>query len=494
MIATTKRTMTEELRNDEGIKALDSLQTLLQNLEPSSVAETIDGINNLGYTDENMRNRLVKNIYLISRVRPSSLSSFVELIVKLDLMNLIRSNFQFASAFGCYSLLNVLIEKELLEECEVKNAIPDYFISSQQEIYSIFLRDDFDQFLEIASSPEFDKNAVVVDRSIGNTFDDIIRVRLIQYAAYYGAFKCFKYLFINDADTSGDYRLTSYAAAGGNLDIITLLETSGHPVNEKDIMTAIRHHHPEIFDWFLEKYPDLINNESIIKTCIEDHFIHGILAFESLDADKVSMLACKNWFVELVGFFNHHSAVSYEGFVNAARNGIVDVLQEFITLEGFNVNQVVNNTTALIEAVGRQKLEAVNLLLSAPGIDVNQKILLEDRKSEICALIIAIRLKYDKIVQRLLKTPGIDPNIMIFNGKTNTFPLLEGIGDSYVVQYLLECPGIDVNKKSGHNFPLYSAAKCRELGSLTLLANRDDLRISAKVIFIFMSLRLLASY
>ena len=80
---------------------------------------------------------------------------------------------------------------------------------------------------------------------------------IIDFAAFYGSIKCFKYFLLNNAKIFP--RICKYAIAGGNFEIIQLLEQNNQNFSDCfDI--SVSYHRYEISDWILLHYPNQNEN------------------------------------------------------------------------------------------------------------------------------------------------------------------------------------------------------------------------------------------
>jgi hypothetical protein len=163
-------------------------------------------------------------------------------------------------------------------------------------LLSLIMKDDVDGF-----------RAFLVNQAVDTLSPDpFTGIELMQYqppiihvCAYLGSIKCFKYLVLDGVETNStdqsDRSLIDYAIAGGNTEIIRILETGGGDIS-KGIMASALFHRRDIFQWLaesraIERYPGVLhaaaegNNIFAIKICLE----HGI-APEIRDVDGSTAL------------------------------------------------------------------------------------------------------------------------------------------------------------------------------------------------------------
>lgn len=73
-------------------------------------------------------------------------------------------------------------------------------------------------------------------------------ISYIEYAAFFGAVKCFKYLLLNGANLSQN--IAKFAVGGGNNEIIRICEQKNCDFKDT-VQVAIKYHHWEIFKWLI---------------------------------------------------------------------------------------------------------------------------------------------------------------------------------------------------------------------------------------------------
>ncbi|OHT09620.1 hypothetical protein TRFO_21422 [Tritrichomonas foetus] len=114
------------------------------------------------------------------------------------------------------------------------------------EIYQIIKEDDVNKLQEYISSKNFDINTTIPESY--EEFHIMTKwIYLVQYAAYFGAIKCFKFLFMNQSHEFND-TIIEYAVAGGNFDIIHLIETKEEYTSEH-LNIAIEFMHDDLLDY-----------------------------------------------------------------------------------------------------------------------------------------------------------------------------------------------------------------------------------------------------
>lgn len=139
---------------------------------------------------------------------------------------------------------------------------------STHPLAQVIIDDDVDQLQKLLSK----SNISIDDRNIFNSYFEINEflneAKLIEYSSFYGSINCFKYLI--NQDKSIDYdKLIKYAIAGGNYDIIHIVEQNGHFDEYPDdlIDYAILYFRNDLIDYIIENYNVDINANNYIN-CI----------------------------------------------------------------------------------------------------------------------------------------------------------------------------------------------------------------------------------
>ena len=91
------------------------------------------------------------------------------------------------------------------------------------------------------------------------SFNDEQQISFIESAAFYGAVKIFKYLYIQIGENHSEYLSSAsyYAIAGGEYDIIHCLEQYGKFGYLNSHTISIKYHHPSITQWLETNYSSI---------------------------------------------------------------------------------------------------------------------------------------------------------------------------------------------------------------------------------------------
>lgn len=294
--------------------------------------------------------------------------------------------------------------------------------------------DDLDKFVSIASEPDFNIN----QRLPSSLFTDGSMVAhnpyLIQFAAFYGSSRVFKYLMIHGAKINvydnAQFSTAQFAVAGGNLEIIRLLFNSGVSFLST-LPVAASFLHYELFLWIYYSFKPDIN---------------------SIDPKFSSILH------QCASSANFRTLI----FLFQTTNCNVNIRNEI-------------DLTPLHFAVQNNQILITKILLEHPLIKVNCK-----NSSSQTPLYIAAMHGYIKIIEMLKKKPGIDPNIRAIDGTTALHQAASN-GHANVIQSLFTFPGIEINYKCLNNLtPLHIAAMRGHLQCVKLLCSHEGIEMNAR--------------
>lgn len=210
---------------------------------------------------------------------------------------------------------------------------------NHHQIAEIIRNDDIEQFQEIIS-----QNNISLNSRIPYSFYEdcqIISAKsdmpfLIDYASFFSSIKIFKFLWINDI--KGNLATFNYAIAGGNYEIIHLLESVHKNIINKDSQNyAILFHRNDIYSYLQDTYEiefSLNHFFSSIDSYNTEMFI--LLLPQAIERIKLSefqilFLNEKSLFFYL---FVYISTLLFE----LAIWGRIDYLSYFKNLDGFDIS------------------------------------------------------------------------------------------------------------------------------------------------------------
>lgn len=515
-----------ESSQDTRIHDLHELQEALASLTPDNYSKLIDMINELGFTHAPRLPSLVRSLYRISALRYHSVPLYIKLVDDLvnhcQICQAIHSQLYFGYKVDAIPFISELINHCYItndEAAKIKRKLNHNYKRREFEIphknlIEAIQTDYLDYIQKISKLPEFNANLRL---DLPPCSDQLLKQRpsLVQYAAYCGSLLVLKYLMSIEADISlqfNDFSIVNYAFAGGNYEIIQIIENEGYSTDGKDILHVIRHHRTDLFNWILQLFPNALDDEAM-DACVTYEYMHGMIHNENANPQKVFEIACANNMTEIIEFMANkyqlntsiglHKAVingcneavqlffsdpkihacinkkeAHIPLIDACKYVHVDIAKLFLNLPGISVNRPNSSgITALIAACRSGFPEIVQLLLNKKGIDANAK-------GEGCsALGEACKGGHLEIVKLLLKVPGIDANISPhgeYVGYGETFPLLEACTGGYaeIVELLLKQHKIDINKIASGKTPLSEAIKGGYIKIVKMLLNIPSIDVN----------------
>lgn len=181
-----------------------------------------------------------------------------------------------------------------------------------------------------------------------------LKVTYIEYAAFFGSVKCFKYLLLNGAILTPN--IAKFAVGGGNNEIIRICEQKKCDFKDT-VQVAIKHHHWEILKW--------------------------LISTEKIEFDKV------NEYITSCIFFNN-----YKSLMTLLKNGIDPslvliesirlndlMLTAFLISLGSKIDLIVNDKKGkglLQMACLSNNSDIVKVVLNNTNIDINSRTLHND--------------------------------------------------------------------------------------------------------------------
>ena len=176
-----------------------------------------------------------------------------------------------------------LIDENELKDLQKEQENFDEFIDTglnSSTLMKIIRNDDIDSFQQIVINQKIDVNQETKNSSLERIPILKNNPSLIQYAAFFGAVKIFKYLFLNEAKLDKkDYSNRTcyhYAIAGGNSEII---HTIHQKMNKKKYSTdmiacAIKYGQDDVFQWIMSNIP----SDNLKKVIMQDLILTSVIS------------------------------------------------------------------------------------------------------------------------------------------------------------------------------------------------------------------------
>ncbi|KAK8839026.1 hypothetical protein M9Y10_032492 [Tritrichomonas musculus] len=189
--------------------------------------------------------------------------------------------------------------------------------------------DDLYRFQDMVTFRKYDSKKALVPYNIYEDFIDNGKTTYINYAAAYGAVRCFKYLLLNRHQISET--TFSYAIYGGNAEIVRIILqnieiSSAFSYDRKSIMMTISKHKNNFFDWALENYyyknNDIDFCMDLIAYSAENGNAHSMIGL----IDKSELLFANNEQRTGWGFYQSRNMFK-NAIESSAKNGFYTVMR-----------------------------------------------------------------------------------------------------------------------------------------------------------------------
>lgn len=238
----------------------------------------------------------------------------------------------------------------------------------------------------------------VVHKSIFErfVFINIQSLTLIEFAAFFGSIQCFKFLYNQISELPET--VATFAAAGGNYDIIHLCEKREIDFNHESLVVSIRFFRSELSTYFEENFNIKKSMDEVSKSIIYYNLRSLIDCEEVIRADP-----------------NKLDSNGYNILSLASINGDLDVIHYLIETYGekIDLNGKTNyGNSPFYFASGYGHFEIVKYLASLPNTDVNAK-----NQDGLTALHFAAQRGQLKVVKFLCDLPNIEINAICSNDK-----------------------------------------------------------------------------
>lgn len=338
------------------IYALKELQEVLEFIQPDNINESFTKIHQLGF-DTRYKDIFYNQLYMHMIKRPGSYKDYLDLLEKITTAYQDYSGIKAPKDDILFSLMSFHSKKYVCHLLSFIGISDGNFLKpNKDEELIISIEEDSPQKLQ-----ELINDLLIeVGYCLKFMMPEDQSMTLIEYSAFLGSIKCFKFLMLNHADLNTS-EMKDLALSGGNLEIIHILEQQGIGYNENDILTTILIQSPELFDWLIDRFPDQLNGETL-DACVSNDFYHGIFKIkERREFEDLDLM--------------NSSAVT---LLVSSRN--LEKIKFLLTFPGIDVNNRVDRTHEssgqgmfpLLKAAEKGYTEIVEFFLTCPGIKINQ--------------------------------------------------------------------------------------------------------------------------
>lgn len=427
------------LENLSKVFGIRSFDTRIKSLK-DNCKRIIEDSNNLIFQFENYSNVMfsdsiwllstsvltIENCQLLERFFFSF--CFVKGITEINLLSKILREFESSNELPVFAEFNRLISMEfflwrvktnfisMLKSPLFLNKVFLVFdkkhLIISNELYDIIECDDADSLQSRLNVSWFDVNMTIHE------------VYLIEYAAFLSATMCLK-LLINSHCKITD-RLTHFAIAGGNAEIIHICEQKNLSF-KGTLKIAAAFHHNSVFWWLLETNKDVIT-EDVLKNCIlysNFTIFSQILTETKVNVNDVLLWACEYCHESLLIFIasipgidiDHKNANGQSPLHLACSNGDFVLLSYLLKCNlakfiDFNSKMDGNDIAPLHLACQFNHPDIVNELLLVPKIDVNPCTFL---KTRVTPLHLACKFGHLEIVKILINDKRTRIDALTYN-------------------------------------------------------------------------------
>ena len=159
-------------------------------------------------------------------------------------------------------------------------ALLDKMLTDQVETDSLqyaLKNDNLEMLIKFATDPTFDMNKQLF-YSIFSPHDMLSSATPIEICAFFSSIKCFKYLLVNEASTNG--RLSHYAVAGGNIEIVRLCSQQEDVSVSEALPTAVWYRRLDISEWIVQNFT--IKKDVLIASLMKGASWDSVICLEKI--------------------------------------------------------------------------------------------------------------------------------------------------------------------------------------------------------------------
>lgn len=240
------------------------------------------------FTDEDINQAFLDYIYKYKNMVTAQYAILIWFLPIIERVNPELYNKMMSEEKKGFSAFESFDTKSFFDSFEVNKANHDELIRIgylQGTIPYLIRKDDINAFQKLAASPDFYINQIVPKSMFYRSVFKWQKLRLIHFAALCGAKEIFTYLLLNGADydyQEHEAKLITYAIAGGNIEIVTLLDSKPGIDFNGALHVAAFYHQTDIFQWIYDmKTQDLeslyLNDGSVLNWATISNNISSIV-------------------------------------------------------------------------------------------------------------------------------------------------------------------------------------------------------------------------
>ena len=295
--------------------------------------------------------------------------------------NYIHRNNQFIS--------NLILNNNIIDSNMIKlqdsSSFSDYLFDNNSLEYFI-LKDDFDKFLNFfVENPTLNSKTYECNVSLFGENDKFIqsrRIDMISLASLYGSITIFKNLFLNDCIPSNKTTLAHMAIAGGDFEIIHILEQIGVPF-QNCFNTSVIYNRYDISDWLLTNYniTDMLTPSDCLLYFNYPAFFYSYLNGNNItrfNALSLLQIVISQGNLIAAKFINERICIKYTKTeqkslhpIHQAANTIsIPLLRYLLDTCGFDINEYGHNARLIIHiACIDDNIQLVKYLIEEKNVD-----------------------------------------------------------------------------------------------------------------------------
>ena len=213
-------------------------------------------------------------------------------------------------------------------------------------------------------------------------------ITLLDYAAFFGAVKCFKFLLMNYFEITND--IFKYAICGGNFDILKICEQNNCKIDEDSLLYCMIYNHREIFKWLVEtKHIHILESHyKYIFLFDNPYYFFYFLQYDINILFRDSIVSNNYYYTNFLLHFpeidinKNLKNMQMTPLTYVVKNQNFDIIRLFLSITKNNNNfahtsridinkKDGSGNNALLFACDIGNLEIVKMLLNTEGIDIN---------------------------------------------------------------------------------------------------------------------------
>ena len=149
-------------------------------------------------------------------------------------------------------------------------------------VRQVIRTDNVEQLIQLETQPDFSLRMKLTPSALDKMYGTFT---LIEYAAIYGAIKCFKHILLAEyTNNEPVLRDPKFAISGGNLEIIHLLMKKGVDfLTSECARSALYFNNMDFLEWIIDQSPEFLKDQSQIISLIHQSIaMYNFYAFELL--------------------------------------------------------------------------------------------------------------------------------------------------------------------------------------------------------------------